>query len=245
MTGGILLEFNITVPLGQFVWPADWVLLLPARFRTEDNVPIDLERYIPVNNFFGHCLETLTILLKDNMKPIVRPRPSGSITTYMRSIMEDMTPDQLAVIENDVLFDRSKVTGENLHYSLHDGDQPATYYHLLLRRNGFAPVVAGAENWVIGRAIPEGNLISQDIKYVIPMRLLNPFFSTNKQISLDLVVQFSLEQDTKKLFEAIVATVEKISTEIHLGLDRLYLRRQKYITTRTHLHQDKQLYTTW
>ena len=78
---------------------------------------------------------------------------------------------------------------------------------LLQRRNRFAPVVAGAESWFIGRAIPEGNLIWQDVKYVIPMRLLSPFFSINREISLDLVVKFSLEQNTKKLFEATVADV--------------------------------------
>ena len=139
------------------------------------------------------------------MKPIVRPRSSGSIATYMQSIMEDMTPDQLAVIENDVLFDRLQVTGDNVQHRLHDGDQLATYNHLLQKRNRFAPVVAGVENWVTGRAIPEDNLIWQDFKYVITMRLLSPFFSINKDISLDLVVKFNLEQDTKKLFEAIVA----------------------------------------
>ena len=180
LTGGTVLEFNIIVPQGQFFRPADWELVLPVRFRTEDNVPIDLGRYIPVNNLFGHYLETLTISRKDNMKPIVRPRPSGSIATYMRSIMEDMTPDQLAVIENGVLFDRSQVTGDNVHHRLHDGDQLATYNHLLQRRNRFAPVVAGAENWVAGRAIPEGNLIWQDVKYVISVRLLSPFFLINK-----------------------------------------------------------------
>ena len=94
----------------------------------------------------------LTISRKDDMKQIVPPTPSGSIATYMRSIMEDMTPDQLAVIENDVLFDRSQVTGDNVHHRLHDGD-------LLQRRNRFPPVVAGAENWVIERVIPEDNLI--------------------------------------------------------------------------------------
>ena len=52
-------------------------------------------------------VETLTISCKDDMKQIVKARPSGSIATYMRSIMEDITPDQLAVIENDILFDRS------------------------------------------------------------------------------------------------------------------------------------------
>ena len=37
------------------------------------------------------------------------------------------------------------------------------------------------------------------------MRLLSPFFSINKEISVDLVIKFNLEQDTKKLFEARVA----------------------------------------
>ena len=36
------------------------------------------------------------------------------------------------------------------------------------------------------------------------MRPLSPFFSINKEISLDLVVKFSLEQDTEKLFEELV-----------------------------------------
>ena len=138
------------------------------------------------------------------MKTIVWSRPSGSIATYMQIIMGDMTPDQLVVIENDVLFDRSQVTGDNVHHRLHDGDQLAMYNRLLQRRHRFAPVVAGAENWVIGRAIPEGNLIWQDVKYLTPMRLLSPFFSINKEISLDLVIKFNLKQDTKKLFKVIV-----------------------------------------
>ena len=37
------------------------------------------------------------------------------------------------------------------------------------------------------------------------MRLLSPFISINKEMSLDLVVKFNLEQDTGKLFKAIVA----------------------------------------
>ena len=65
-----------------------------------------------------------------------------------------MTPDQLAVIENDVLFFRSQVKGDNVHLRLHDGDQLAPYNHLLERKNRLAPVAAGAENWVIERAIP-------------------------------------------------------------------------------------------
>ena len=36
------------------------------------------------------------------------------------------------------------------------------------------------------------------------MRLLAPFFSISSKISMDLIMKFNIEQDTKKLFEAIV-----------------------------------------
>ena len=37
------------------------------------------------------------------------------------------------------------------------------------------------------------------------MRLLAPFFSINSKISIDLIIKFNIERDTKKLFKAIVA----------------------------------------
>ena len=45
----------------------------------------------------------------------------------------------------------------------------------------------------------------RDNKYVISMSLLAPFFCINKGISMDLIIKFKIEQDTKKLFKAIVA----------------------------------------
>ena len=41
------------------------------------------------------------------------------------------------------------------------------------------------------------------------MRLLALFFSMNSEISMDLIIQFNNEQDTKKLFEVIVADEEE------------------------------------
>ena len=37
------------------------------------------------------------------------------------------------------------------------------------------------------------------------MTLLAPFFSINSKIAMDLIIKFNIEQDTNKLFEAIVA----------------------------------------
>ena len=104
LTGGTVLEFNVIVPMGQYVRPADWELVLPVRFETGDGNKIHLGRWLPVNNFFGHYLETITISRKDDLKTIVHPRLSGSIAVYMRSLMEDMSADQLKIIERDVLF---------------------------------------------------------------------------------------------------------------------------------------------
>ena len=112
------MEFNIIVPQGHFVRLADWELVLPIRFRTEANVPINLGEYIPVNNFFRHYLETLTMSCKEDMKAIVRPRPSGSIATYIQSMMEDMIEKQLQVIEIDIFFDKTQVLGNRVHYHL-------------------------------------------------------------------------------------------------------------------------------
>ena len=83
LTGGTLLEFDVIVSTGQYVRPANEI-----KFYREG----------------GHYLETITISRKDDLKTIVHPRLSGSIAVYMRSLMEDMSADQLKIIERDVLF---------------------------------------------------------------------------------------------------------------------------------------------
>ena len=76
------------------------------------------------------------------------------------------------------------------------------------------------------------------------MRLLSTFFLINKEISLELVIKFNIEQDTKKLFQAIVADGGENVDRNPPRMRPFYSRRQKYITTGTHLHRDKQLHTT-
>ena len=109
-TGGTVLEFNVIVPKGPYVRPADWELVLPVRFETGDGNKIHLGKWLPVSNFFGYYLETVAISRKDDLKMIVHPRPSGGIVVYMRGIMEYMRADQLRIIERDVLFDKTDIT---------------------------------------------------------------------------------------------------------------------------------------
>ena len=103
LTSGTILEFNIVAPSGRFIRPADMELVLPICFRQEQNGErIHLGQCIPVNNFFWHFLETIIISRKDDLKQIGMPKPSGSIATYMRGMLEDMPDDQLKFIEKDI-----------------------------------------------------------------------------------------------------------------------------------------------
>ena len=44
------------------------------------------------------------------------------------------------------------------------------------------------------------------------MRLLAPFFSTNSKISIDFIIKFNIEKDTKKLLEAIVVDAGEVAS---------------------------------
>ena len=87
-----------------------------------------------------------------------------------------------------------------------EADEQFTRYQFLEeRRNKFATLNEG-NNGVYGdnTAIHPDNLIWQDIRYVILMRLMSDFFNINTEVRADLVIQLNLEQDVKRLFECIL-----------------------------------------
>ena len=58
------------------------------RFQGSSGEKKHLAEWLPVNNFFGHLLETIELLKKVDFETIVHPRPSGSVVSYTRSIMK-------------------------------------------------------------------------------------------------------------------------------------------------------------
>ena len=195
--------------------PRDFELVLPVRFRDEDGNRINLGEWIPANNFWGRFLEGLKIERKQDLKSIVLPRPSGSLASHARSIMQHMTDEQLKVIEREMLFVKEPVVGENIHYRLdRQGDHFLAFNHLNKRREKFAQPIVNpppfAEGqlpveleYVEGHQIHRDNLLWKDKKYVIPMRLLHNFFAVSSEISTDMLITFNIEQEVKKLFEAV------------------------------------------
>ena len=136
-----ILEFNIEVPRGHYVRPADFELVLPVRFR--DGNRRNLGEWIPANNFWEIFLGGLKIKRKQDLKSIVLPKPSGSLASHARSIMQHMTDKQLKVIETEMLFVKEPVVGENIHYRLNrQGDHFLAFDHLNKRREKFTqPIV--------------------------------------------------------------------------------------------------------
>ena len=171
--GGAVLEYNVIVPTGQYIRTANWEQVWLVKCEIWDGNKINLGRLLPVNSFFEHYLETITISSKDDLNMIVHPQPSGSKAVYMHSIMEDMSADQLRIIERDVLFD--KTAGPDVHHRINADDSFTPYWHLVNRTNKFSHVLDGEESYVPDRVIQRNNLRWRNNKYVIPMRLLAPF----------------------------------------------------------------------
>ena len=145
----------------------------------------------------------------------------------MRKILKDISKEQQKFLEKDLLFDASKIMEaqgldhtDNPRYHLPNlvvDPDPATlgqratheqltkYRFLEERRNKFATLNEGNNRvYADGVVIHPDNLIWQDVRYVIPMRLLSDFFNINTKVRADLVIKFNLEQDVKRLCECIL-----------------------------------------
>ena len=77
----------------------------------------------------------------------------GLVAIYARSEMEDMLPKQLSVIERDMLFDRSHVSGENVHHRFKSNNPFTAYPHLVSRKRIFENIRAGKEQYEDGRVV--------------------------------------------------------------------------------------------
>ena len=124
LTGGTVLEFNITVPDTKYIRSGDMELVLPIRFRQEQSDERNRSQFIPVNNFFGHFLETVTVTRKEDVKTFVHLLPLGSVASYIRKILKDMLKE-LKFLEKDLLFDASEIVGAQ---GVDHADKPG--YHL-------------------------------------------------------------------------------------------------------------------
>ena len=138
-----------------------------------------------------------------------------------------MLKEQLKFSEKDLLFDATEIVGaEGVDHAGNPGyrlpnlvvdpdtaasggrtaDEQFTRYRFLEeRRNKFATLNESNNRvYTDGVAIHPDNLIWQDVRYVIPMRLLSDFFNINMEVRLDLVIKLNHEQDVKRLFECIL-----------------------------------------
>ena len=90
------------------------------------------------------------MLKKDELETIVHPKPSGSVASYAQSIMEDMSSKQLSVIKRNMSFDRSHVSGENVHHRFENNNPFIAYPHLLSRRKNLRMSVLVKNNMKMG-----------------------------------------------------------------------------------------------
>ena len=64
-----------------------------------------------------------------------------------------MSADQLSIVERDMLFDKIAVTGPDIPHWVNAHNPFIPYWHSVNRRNKFALVLDGDENYVPDRVI--------------------------------------------------------------------------------------------
>ena len=184
LAGGTVLEFNVVVPTEQYIRPTDWELVLSVRSETGTEIKFIWEGGYPTISFFGHYLETITILGKDDLKAISHPRPPGSIAVYLSSVAEGMGADQLAMVERDALFDKAAVAGLGVRHRLGAGG-PFTPCRRLVDEAGgggggrFSRDVGGGGGMFTRVLDGEGDYA---LDSVIQRSDFNLFFSINSEI---------------------------------------------------------------
>ena len=107
LSSGMVSEFNLVIPNGDYMVLSDFKVILPVRFEDENGGRPNLSRWLPANSFFGRLIESISVFRKDEQHPIVHPRPSGSVASYLHSIMQHMTSKQLEVVERDLIIVKS------------------------------------------------------------------------------------------------------------------------------------------
>ena len=75
-------------------------LTLPIRFKKKkkNGTLINLEDFMPLNNFFGYLIESISVLKKHDQANLTPALPSG----YMNSILEHVGEEQLSVVQRDI-----------------------------------------------------------------------------------------------------------------------------------------------
>ena len=61
LSSGMVLEFNLVIPNGNYTVSSDFEVILPVRFQGENGGRFNLSRWLPANNVFGHLIESISV----------------------------------------------------------------------------------------------------------------------------------------------------------------------------------------
>ena len=104
-------EFNIQLSSNQYMNFHNVHLVFPMKIKKSTNVANNLTATdITVNNFFAHWTKEIDIKRLGDDTPILPTTNSVEIYKYSDVILKHIPKNALAVIENDLLYSKRKVT---------------------------------------------------------------------------------------------------------------------------------------
>ena len=104
-------EFNIQLSSNQYMNFHNVHLVFPMKIKKSTNVANNLTATdITVNNFFAHWIKEIDIKRLGDDTPILPTTNTVEIYKYSDAILKHIPKNALAVIENDLLYSKKKVT---------------------------------------------------------------------------------------------------------------------------------------
>ena len=104
-------EFNIQLSSNQYMNFHNVHLVFPMKIKKSTNVANNLTATdITVNNFFAHWTKEIDIKRLGDDTPILPTTNTVEIYKYSDAILKHIPKNALAVIENDLLYSKKKVT---------------------------------------------------------------------------------------------------------------------------------------
>ena len=193
-----IAEFNIQLTNNEYMNFHDVQICFPMRIRKKTNVANDIDNtMITVNNFFAHWIKEIDIKKLGDDQPILPTINTVEIYKYSDQILKHLPPDDLEMIENDLLYSREKVK-----IPAAGGDRRKHRTRPAAGNVAAEPVANRTDANLEKRIEKFGDQIGDDYIYRIPLKYISELGFVNQPVKFDTKWKIFFEGEMSRLFES-------------------------------------------
>ena len=187
-------EFNIQLSNNEYMNFHDVQICFPMKIKKKSNVANDIDDdLITVNNFFAHWIKEIDIKKLGDDQPTLPTINTVEVYKYSDQILKYLPSDDLAIIENDLLYSKKKV-----RIPAAGGDRRKKF----TADNAADPATNRTDDNLEQRIEKFHDQIQDDYIYRIPLKYITELGFVNQPVKFDTKWKIFFEGDMSRLFES-------------------------------------------